>query len=145
MESARLQSFEQKFFRALNSVVEPGVRRGVGSSRLLPASLVVLETVGFKSGLTRRTPLWSLRFGRYRIISTARGERSFWIKNLQRDPEVHVYVGGRRRAVNATVFAGGEVMHAPGRWSRAVAALASSLQKLSRRGWTFALLGPAKR
>lgn len=32
------------------AVVESAVRRGVASSRLLPLSLIILETTGFKSG-----------------------------------------------------------------------------------------------
>ena len=79
--SVDLAAFEQKVFRNLNSVVEPAVRRGFGSPTRAPAGLIVLETVGFKSGTTRRTPLWSLRLGRYRVVSTARGNRSFWVKN----------------------------------------------------------------
>lgn len=64
---------EQAVFRRLNAVVEPAVRSGIGSTTLAPASLIVLETVGSKSGLRRRTtPLWSIKLGRYRVVSTAR-------------------------------------------------------------------------
>ena len=44
------QGVEQRFFRGLNSVVEPLVRAGVGSPARSPASLIVLETIGFRSG-----------------------------------------------------------------------------------------------
>ena len=81
---------EQRVFRRLNAVVEPAVRRGIGSPALAPASLIVLETVGFKSGKKRRTPLWSVCLGGYRIVSTARGDRSYWVRNLQRRPRVNM-------------------------------------------------------
>ncbi len=72
-----VQKLEQKFFRALNSVVEPAVRKGIGSSRITPASLIVMETTGFKSGKMRRTPLMAMRVGKYILVATFRGGRSF--------------------------------------------------------------------
>ncbi len=99
-----LAKIEKNAFRRLNSVVEPAVRRGIGSLTLAPATLIVLETLGFKSGKQRRTPLWSFRLGRYRIVSTARGDRSFWVKNLLKEPKVSYYLGGKRRESNAFVI-----------------------------------------
>ena len=136
-------TLERDFFRYLNAVVEPAVRRGIGSPRFIPASLIVLESTGFKSGQQRRTPLWSLRLGRYRLISTARGKRSFWVKNLQKDSEVSYYLGGRRRDSQAVVFAPGEngddASELP-RWLQGVARL---FAPYTRRGWAFAVLLPA--
>ena len=140
MNFARL---EREFFRYLNAVVEPAVRRGIGSPRLTPASLIVLETTGFKSGAQRRTPLWSLRLGRYRLISTARGNRSFWVKNLQKDPEVSFYLGGRRRDAEAIVFAPGADDADTSGLPRILQGLAALLTPYTRRGWAFALLPPS--
>ena len=42
------QRLERNFFRALNSVVEPAVRRGLGSPRLAPSTLIVLESTGYR-------------------------------------------------------------------------------------------------
>jgi deazaflavin-dependent oxidoreductase (nitroreductase family) len=134
---------ERNFFRYLNAVVEPAVRHGIGSPRFTPASLIVLETTGFKSGQQRRTPLWSLRLGRYRLISTARGKRSFWVKNLQKDPEVSFYLGGRRRDAEAIVFAPGAAEADTGDLPRVLQGLARLLAPYTRRGWAFALLPPA--
>ena len=116
--SVDFAGLEQKLFRSLNSVVEPAVRRGFGSPTLAPAGLIVLETVGFKSGTKWRAPLWSLRLGRYRVVSTARGNRSFWVKNLLRQPRVSYYVGGRIRASRAIVIAEGAPDTAPLRCHR---------------------------
>lgn len=136
--------FEREFFRRLNSVVEPAVRKGIGSFRLTPASLIVLETTGHKSGQQRRTPLWSFRLGRYRIISTVRGERSIWVKNLQKDPQISYYLAGRRRDSEALVIAPGA-----DRWPSSVLPpllrhLTDVLARVASNGWAFAVLLPAK-
>lgn len=135
---------EKTLFRSLNAVVEPAVRRGLGSLTLAPASLIVLETVGFKSGQQRRTPLWSLGLGRYRLVSTARGDRSFWVKNLEKEPQVSFYLGGRRRVASAWVVRDGQC-------SRDISDLPLVLQKIvtllagsAISGWTFALLVPSR-
>ena len=75
---------EQVFFRRLNSIVEPLVRRGVGSPSFTPTSVILLETVGFKSGLARRTPLLSIRLGKYTLVSTARGSVHFGLRTCKR-------------------------------------------------------------
>ncbi len=98
------KQFEQNFFRKLNAIMEPAVRRGFGSPRFLPAGLILLESVGFKSGQQRRTPLLSFQVGRYRIVTTARSKRSFWVKNLVQQPRVSYFLGGKRREAEAIVF-----------------------------------------
>jgi len=137
--------FEQKMFRSLNSVVEPAVRLGFASPTLAPAGLIVLETTGFKSGEQRRTPLWSFRLGRYRIVSTARGERSFWVKNLLQQPKVSYYLGGRRRDSQAIVIAEGAPQHSAAALSPVMRKLTEVFARYARSGWAFAILVPAKR
>jgi len=137
--------FEQKLFRGLNSVIEPAVRRGFGSPTLAPASLIVLETVGFKSGKQRRTPLWSFCLGHYRIVSTARGERSFWVKNLLQQPKVSYYLGGRRRDSHAIVIAEGAPQHSAATLSPVMRKLTEMFARYARGGWAFAILVPVKR
>ena len=137
--------FEQKLFRGLNSVVEPAVRRGFGSTSLAPASLIVLETVGFKSGIQRRTPLWSFCLGRYRIVSTARAKRSFWVKNLLQQPKVSYYLGGRRRESQAIVIAKGVPQYSASALSPVVRKVTEIFARHARDGWAFAILVPVKR
>jgi F420H(2)-dependent quinone reductase len=137
---ASFPTLERNLFRGLNALVEPAVRRGVASSCLLPVSMIVLESTGFKSGSPRRTPLCSLGVGPYRIIRTARGERSFWVKNLQKTQDVRYYIGGRARSATALVIAPGhsdqvsEASPALLRW------LLGRLRELPSRGWAFAIL-----
>ena len=134
--------FEQKFFRGLNSVVEPAVRRGIGSPTLLPGALIVLESIGFKSGALRRTPLLSFRIGRYRIVSTVRGDRSFWVKNLVKKPDVSYFLGGKRRQANAIVLQEGEVASGESDYSGFLGILVSLLSTRAKNGMAIITLAP---
>jgi len=133
-------TLEQAAFRRLNAVVEPAVRKGIGSLSLAPASMIVLETVGFKSGVKRRTPLLSFCLGRYRLISTARGKRSFWVKNLVKEANASFYLGGRVRHTQAVVIDGtlteSERLKLP--WL--LRPLAKTYNTIAKRGWVFVLL-----
>jgi F420H(2)-dependent quinone reductase len=142
---ANFNKLEQKVFRSINSVVEPAVRRGFASPTLAPASLIVLETTGFKSGEQRRTPLWSFRLGRYRIVSTARGQRSFWLKNLLQQPRASYYLGGRRRESYAMVIAEGAPQHSAAALSPFMRKMTEMFARYAQSGWAFAILVPVKR
>lgn len=135
-------AIEREFFRRLNAVVEPAVRFGVGSPRFAPAGLVVLETTGFKSGQKRRTPLSALKLGPYLLVMTARGERSFWVKNLRKRSQARYWRGGREHQARAFVLAPGKTFRAPKWMSARVAAAARRLNGLTRKGFAFAILAP---
>lgn len=136
--------FEQKFFRTLNAIVEPAVRRGIGSPALLPTALILLESVGFKSGLQRTTPLLSFRAGRYRIVSTVRSDRSFWVKNLIRQPQVNYFVGGKKRQAHAVVLLDGEPATANRHQTPFLNALVALFSRATRGGLAVAILVPTK-
>ena len=142
MEFAIPAGLERDFFRQLNAVVEPAVRFGVGSPRYAPAGLIVLESTGFKSGLKRRTPLSALKLGPYLLVMTVRGERSFWVKNLRKRPNVRYWRGGREHQARAFVMAPGKAFRPPASLSPRVVAAARRLNPLTRRGWAFAILSP---
>lgn len=136
--------FEQNFFRRLNGVVEPAVRKGFASPRLLPSGLIVLESVGFKSGERRRTPLLSFRLGRYRVVSTVRGDRSFWVRNLLKQPKVSYFIGGKRRQAEAIVLMNGKPSSGEKPASRFLDMLVSLLARRAKNGLAVAILVPAK-
>ncbi len=136
------QTLERDFFRRLNSVVEPAVMRGIGSPSFTPAALIVLESTGFKSGAIRRTPLLSLRLGPYTLISTARGDRSFWVKNLRKQPDVVFYLGGKARPARAFVLSAGKRYRRPKSFPDWLGALCDVLHHYTQRGWCFAILSP---
>lgn len=144
MELAIPTNIEREVFRRLNAVVEPAVRHGIGSPRLAPAGLIVLESTGFKSGTRRRTPLVALKLGDQLLVMTARGERSFWVKNLRKQPRVRYWRGGRERAAKAFVLAPGKPFRRPTSLPRALQAVAARLNPLTKKGWAFAILSPVK-
>lgn len=140
----KFSRLEKELFRRINGVVDPLVSRGVASSAATPASLIVLESVGFKSGLARRTPLWSFRLGPYRLVSTARGRRSFWVKNLQKQAQVQYSLGGEEVSSEAIVLAPGYDNLDQWELSPWLERTMDALRRLSDRGWAFALLVPAE-
>lgn len=142
--SISFAKLEQTVFRSLNGIVEPAVRMGIGSPRFTPASLIVLETTGFKSGQQRRTPLWSVRLGPYRIVSTGRGERSFWVKNLRKDSKVSYWVGGKRRESNALVIAQNDQPADSETLTPFLRKVTDLISRYAREGWAFAILTPEK-
>lgn len=144
MDLAIPASVEREFFRRLNGVVEPAVRCGIGSPRLLPAGLIVLESTGFKSGLKRRTPLVAFKLGSYIVVMTARGERSFWVKNLRKQPRTRFWRGGREQQARAFVLAPGKPYRRPTSFPGWLSQVAARLHPLTRQGFAFAILGPEK-
>lgn len=142
MQFAIPAAVEREFFRKLNAVVEPAVRYGIGSPRLAPAGLIVLESTGFKTGAKRRTPLSSLKLGPYILVATARGDRSFWVKNLRKQSRIRYWRGGRERQARAFVMAPGKPFRPPKSLSPRVVAAARRLNALTRQGWAFAILYP---
>ena len=138
--SINRQSLERGFFRTLNSVVEPAVRKGLGSPRLLPGGLIVLETTGFKTGATRRTPLVATRLGRFIFVSTFRGESSFWVKNLHKKSSINYYLGGKAREADAFVVMPGKDYQSPKSLPPAISKLTDLLAPYTRTGWAFAVL-----
>jgi len=138
--SLNRQRAEQAFFRALNVLVEPAVRKGLASSRLTPSSLIVLETVGHKTGKTRRTPLLANRLGKHLLVSTFRGDRSFWVKNLERSPATSYYIGGKQIFSSAIVINSDKVPNATAALPGYLGKLTSLLSSQTHRGWAFALL-----
>lgn len=100
----------KKGFRALNQVVTPLVRSGAGNPLPLPAPLanggvLLLETVGRVSGLTRTVPLVGVRSGSTITVSTVRGD-SDWLKNLEAEPAASVWLNGKRQKVMTSVKRG---------------------------------------
>ena len=138
--AVNLQTVERKFFRALNRNVEPAVRKGLFSSRRVPGGLIVLETTGFKTGATRRTPLMANRIGRYVFVATARGERSFWVKNLQKQPHIRYHLGGRELEAEAFLMLPGDSGDVPSRLPPFIARLIRLFSPLREKGWAFAVL-----
>lgn len=95
----------QAGFRLLNATVEPAVRSGLANPLPLGAGAVVLETTGRVSKKTRRVPLLATRLGDKLVVSTVRGD-SQWLKNIEAEPTVAVWLYGKSRPAIASVARG---------------------------------------
>ena len=105
MSVSDVSSIEAETFRALNRIVEPAVRAGCGAPGIVPVGLIVLETKGWRSGRWHRTPVLAGAIGDYLLVSTVRGRRSNWVKNLRRSADVNYWSWGELCRARAIVFA----------------------------------------
>jgi deazaflavin-dependent oxidoreductase (nitroreductase family) len=92
-------------FRTLNSGVGPAVQRGAANPFPVGSGAIVLETTGRRSGEPRRVPLVAARVGDRLAVSTVRGD-SQWLRNVEAEPNVTVYLCGTPRPATATVHRG---------------------------------------
>lgn len=122
----RLLPVLRRAFRVLNRMTVPAVRSGLGPLFGTPAtgSMLVLRTVGHRSGLTREAPLgYALLDGRIVVIA-GYGRATHWFRNATAHPDVEVALPGaalagraeeitdpelRRRAFRAVIIAEGVV------------------------------------
>ncbi|MBI2767806.1 MAG: nitroreductase family deazaflavin-dependent oxidoreductase [Chloroflexi bacterium] len=136
---------ERALFRALNAWVEPAVRAGWFAPGLTPG-LIVLETRGVRTGVLHRVPLMATVLGEIVVVSTVRGERSHWVRNLAAaDGGVGWWVRGRRREGHAVVLRPRmPVSGRSGDDDRAIGRLVEHLAPATAAGWSFALLIPGE-
>lgn len=145
MSQPSTHSIEIEFFRMLNRVAEPMIRAGLGSPRIVPGGLVVLEHMGRKSGRQIRTPLAATRIQGHVIIGTFRGGRSQWVRNLAAQPRSRVWVGGRSRDLKAFVMYPGKRFREPQSLPTALRWVVRFLAPYTKAGWAFAVLAPQAR
>jgi deazaflavin-dependent oxidoreductase (nitroreductase family) len=136
------RSLEVEFFRMLNRVVEPAIRAGVGSPRIVPSGFIVLETIGRKSGRARRSPLAATRFGPYVIVATFRGSRSQWVLNLAAHPQTRYWLGGKPRDARAFVMHEGKRFRVPKSLPSGMQRVVRFLAPYTKAGWAFGILSP---
>jgi len=77
--------------RALNARMMANYKRGVGPTRVV----MLLTTIGRKSGLSRVTPLQYEEVDGDYYIASARGADADWFKNIRVNPKVHVQIRDR--------------------------------------------------
>jgi len=133
---------EVQFFRLLNQLVEPQIRAGWASPRFVPGGLIVLETVGRRSGRRSRVPLAAVRIDGHVLVSTFRGDRSEWVKNIAVNPRVRYWLRGRARPATALVISTAGRARGRDRLPAAVRWLVRALVPYTYAGWAFAVLAP---
>src|SRR3954470_17370495 len=79
--------------KLVNPVVKAASERGIA----LPG-LVILETIGRKSGQPRRTPVGRAIEGDTLWVVTEHGHRANYVRNIKANPRVRVKVGRRWRS-----------------------------------------------
>lgn len=88
-----------RLMRALKPITIRVLRSGLG-----PAGVVLLlTTVGRKTGLPRVTPLQYELMGGIVQIGSARGLHADWVRNIVADPRVEIEIKGRRMQGRAQV------------------------------------------
>jgi deazaflavin-dependent oxidoreductase (nitroreductase family) len=133
---------EADFYRRVNALLEPAIRRGLGAPLLSPGGLVVVEMTGAKTGQRRRVPLATLRLPPYLLVGTVRGKRSLWVRNLAANGSVRVWLGACPRPMRAFVLRPGASTRAPRSLPSTLRAPWRALAALTQRGFAFALLAP---
>jgi deazaflavin-dependent oxidoreductase (nitroreductase family) len=78
--------------RSLNARMMAGYKRGFGPTRVV----LLLTTIGRKSGLPRVTPLQFEEVDGDYYIASARGQSADWFKNICANPNVHVQICERK-------------------------------------------------
>jgi hypothetical protein len=79
------------------------------------------------------------------FVSTFRGERSFWVKNLQKQPSTSYYLGGKQREAKAFLMLPGKKYTRPKSMPSLVGKLTDMLSSYTQSGWVFAVLMPVKK
>jgi deazaflavin-dependent oxidoreductase (nitroreductase family) len=97
------ERFEAQLYRGLNEIVEPIARTGFGSPSILRPGVIIVETIGRKTGRLLTVPLLATQIGHSLLVSTVR-HKSQWIKNLAAHPEVRYWKDGRRHNATAVIF-----------------------------------------
>jgi hypothetical protein len=95
----------ESVFRAVNSIVKPLVRLGIGSPMHVGPGVVMLETTGRVSGKKREVPLLGFRLGNRVVVSTVRAD-SHWLRNAEANDETAVWLCGSRHDSKAAVARG---------------------------------------
>ena len=140
----RRGAIEVEFFRFLNRWLEPQIRGGLGSARLVPGGLIVLETRGRKTGRRMRVPLVATRIQGHVLVASFRGRRSQWAKNLAASPETRFWMGGKARAAEAYILAANRRPRPLPKLPPLLRLVMVFLTPYTHAGWSFAILAPRR-
>jgi deazaflavin-dependent oxidoreductase (nitroreductase family) len=83
--------------------IMPRLLYNAGLGPLLGRNILLLTTIGRKTGRRRTVPLTYEETGGTFIVGSARGPQGDWMRNIAVHPNVEIHVGRRRLAGAATV------------------------------------------
>lgn len=96
-------------FRLMSFIPRTLFRLGMG--RLLPGKLLLLETIGRKTGKRHQTPVQYERVGTKLYLGSARGELADWYKNATANSTIRYNLGdGFRTATARAITEPGEIL-----------------------------------
>lgn len=95
--------YQAEFFKRLNALVVPGLKRGRGSPGRMPAGLLLLDVVGRKSGAAYPTPVFAVALDEDFLVGSVRGQ-SQWIRNLAAADKVSFWLRGDLHEARLRVF-----------------------------------------
>ena len=81
----------------------PRAAYALGLGPLLGRNILLLTTIGRRTGRRRTVPLTYEESGGAVTIASARGASADWFRNLEAHPEADVRIGSRRFAASADV------------------------------------------
>jgi deazaflavin-dependent oxidoreductase (nitroreductase family) len=67
----------------------------IGLGRVIGKLILLLTTIGRKTGMKRVTPLQYERIGDDYYLGAARGLKADWVRNIQSNPRVEIRVGAK--------------------------------------------------
>ena len=85
-----------RFVWRLLKFLPPRLAYSLGLGSIAGRIVLLLTTVGRRSGLPRVTPLLYDEIDGIFYVGSARGEKADWYRNLQANPNVEVTVGSRQ-------------------------------------------------
>lgn len=88
----RLPRFAWRLLRFL----PPRLAYSVGLGSLAGSAVLLLKTIGRKSGLARVTPLLYDEIDGIIYVASARGTKADWYRNLEANPNVEIIIGSRK-------------------------------------------------
>jgi deazaflavin-dependent oxidoreductase (nitroreductase family) len=66
--------------------------------------VLYLTTIGHRTGLPREIEIWFVIYCNRFYLFAETGEAAAWIKNIRRNPEVEIRMGGKRVGATARVL-----------------------------------------
>lgn len=88
----------------LNPLIRMSFRLG-----FTPPRMVLVETVGRRTGQVRHTPVFGMRDGTVVWLIAQHGAHAGWVKNFLAQPEIRVRIGRRWLSGSASLLPGDDV------------------------------------